>query len=309
MKKIPVWKNIVLILSLIAVFIIATLAWFYTGPTADVSDIVVNMGEASYVQISGNGGANWSDNLDINIGVLDDIKEVSGNGTTLYAPVYDTYEHTDGSFHTDIIAFEAVGECVKYYEQVFEFRSDAEQDLYLSPESYVTTVSDHESNYIDGAIRVAFFELDENDRETLKCIWAPNSKVEYSPETNSFTRDGNVEPYYYYQRSVTSVDIDSLKEGTSSPHVAMIPTAHQESYGECVHCGYNETYKFMWSCGEGMPENAPSLLTVKAGTGDDLDNRKMKIKIWLEGYDRECVSQLSGQKFTLKLQFNAERGE
>ena len=30
--------------------------------------------------------------------------------------------------------------------------------------------------------------------------------------------------------------------------------------------------------------------------------------VWLEGYDRECVSQLSGQKFAMEFIFNAEKG-
>ena len=302
MKKIPVWKNILLIFSVIVAVIIATFAWFYTGPRAEVYDLTVDMGEASYVQISGNGGANWSDNLDVNIGVLDGIKELSGNGTTLYAPVYDTVKNDAGGYSTEIVAFEEVEANEKHYEQIFEFRSDVDQDLYLSPDSYVKAVSDERVGYIDGAIRVGFYEVDANGREFLKCIWAPSSKVEFSAGTDSFKREGTVEPYYYYLKNPTSGDLSSLEDGVTNSSVAKIPTGY-------AHCGYNAEHKFMWSCGEDLPENAPSLLTVSAGSGDDFQYKKMKIKVWLEGYDRECVSQLSGQKFTMKLHFSAERGE
>lgn len=301
MKKIPVWKNILLIFSVIAAFIIATFAWFYTDPRAEVDDLTVDIGEASYVQISGNGGANWSDNLDVNIGVLDGIKELSGNGMALYAPVYDTVQNDAGGFSTEIVAFEAVGENEKYYEQVFEFRSDAEQDLYLSSESFVKAVADARASYIDGAIRVGFYEVDDNDREILKCIWAPNSKVQYSAQTDAFTREGAVESDYYYLINAASGGRASLADVTNS-NVAKIPTGS-------AHCGFNAEHKFMWSCGKDLPVNAPSLLTLSASEGDNFQIKKMKVKVWLEGYDRECVSQLSGQKFTMKLHFSTERGE
>ena len=60
MKKIPLWKNIVLIFCLIVTIIIATLAWFYNDHRGTVN-LNVEVGEASYVQISGDGGNNWSE--------------------------------------------------------------------------------------------------------------------------------------------------------------------------------------------------------------------------------------------------------
>jgi hypothetical protein len=68
---------------------------------------------------------------------------------------------------------------------------------------------------------VAFFEIEEDGAETLKFIWAPNSTVEYSAATNSYTREGNVEPYYYYQKSSTFVNHNrnmhkSMKQAAST---------------------------------------------------------------------------------------------
>ena len=150
---------------------------------------------------------------------------------------------------------------------------------------------------------MAFFELDENGNEILKCIWAPNSTVEYSAETNSFNREGSVETYYYYQMSVNPVDVGTLEESNSD--VAKISTEGTNEAG----CGYNQTYKFMWSNGQNMPADAPSVLTVEAFGEDDYYYKSLRVKVWLEGHDRECVSLLSGQKFTIKLQFAAEEVE
>ena len=193
----------------------------------------------------------------------------------------------------------------KYFEQILEFRSDVTQYIYLSGESYVSAVDDQGNSYIDGAIRVAFFELDENDNETLKYIWAPNSTVEYSPDTNSFTREGTVEPYYYYQTSLTPIDPSTLVEGVADPNMVMISTADTDELG----CGYDPDHKFLWTNGQNMPENAPALMLVRAAEGDGLGQNKMKVKVWLEGYDRECVSLLSGQKFTMMFQFDAQEVE
>jgi hypothetical protein len=100
-----------------------------------------------------------------------------------------------------------------------------------------------------------------------------------------------------------------LTDDEINSHVEKIPTADPEALEEIPVCGYAPAQKFMWSNGENLPENAPSLLTIRRGEGELLGVRKMKIKVWLEGYDRECVSLLSGQKFTMKFQFHASKGE
>lgn len=303
MKKIPVWKNVILIVSILVALVIATFAWFYTGPRANTNDFALPVGNANYIQISGDKGNSWSEGLDMEIGINKNFKEISGNGSSFFAPVYDVVQNADGGYSTQLVSFNDVSVSQLYYEQTMDFRADTVQDVYLSPQSYVTAVDESGNSYIDGAIRVAFFELDSDGNETLKCIWAPNSTVEYSAVTNTFTRDGSVEPYYYYQQSLTPVDIGSL-EGTNSD-VAKISTEGTDSFG----CGYNEEYKFMWSNGQNMPANAPSLLTVDSSGEDAHFYKSLKVKVWLEGYDRECVSLLSGQKFTMKLHFTAQEVE
>lgn len=296
MKKIPVWKNAVLLFAAFAVVVIATFAWFYTGPRATNEDVGMDVENASYIQISGDNGG-WSEDLNAEFGVKK-FKELSGNGVDLFAPVYDFIEDANGGFSTQLVSFEPANGSEYYYEQVFDVRSDVSQTIYLSSESFISSFEGDDNSYIDGAIRVAFFEVDESGEETLKFIWAPNSAVEYSAETNSFSREGSVEPYYYFQKSLNPVDIDLL-DG-SNEDIARISTEDTDESG----CGYNQEYKFLWTNGRNMPDNAPSVLTLDNLGEDNHYHKKLKVKVWLEGYDRECVKLLSGQKFTMKLQFN-----
>ncbi len=303
MKKIPVWKNIVLIIAALVVVVIAAFAWFYMGPHALIEAFTVHVGKASYVQVSGDKGENWSEELDVEIGINKNFKEISGDGSGFFAPTYDVLENANGGYSAQLISFDKVDGEENYYEQTLDFRTDTVQKVYLAPESSVAAVDTLGNNYIDGAIRVAFFELDENGNEILKFIWAPNSTVEYSAETNSFTREGSVEPYYYYQKSVNPVDIGTLEETTSD--VAKISTEGTDEFG----CGYNQEYKFMWSNGQNLPDDMPPILTLDSAAEDELFYKRLKVKVWLEGHDRECVSLLNGQRFTMKLQFTAQEVE
>lgn len=301
MKKIPMWKNILLIFSLIVTIIIATLAWFYTDPHGYFGELTVHVGKATYLQISSDRGENWSDDLEIDIGFNKNFKEISGNGTTFFEPVYQLTENSEGILENEIVAFQPLQETNKYYEQTFDFKSDTTQQIYLAPESTVTALSSNGTSHINGAIRVAFFELDENDNETLKFIWAPNSLIEYSKTNNTFTMNGAVEPRYYYQKTTKPVDVDTLASGNAD--VAVIST------GKSTGCGYSAEHRFMWSSGEQLPQNAPSIMTIRVPEGEVYGYNRLKIRVWLEGYDRECVSQIGSQKFTMNFQFNAQEAD
>ena len=305
MKKIPVWKNVVLLVSIVVVIVIATFAWFFNKSRGSVEDMTMRVGKATYIQVSGNKGENWSDDLEIDIGINKTFKEISGNGSLFYGPVYDNIQLDDGSFTTKIVEFNQVNSGEKYYEQTIDFRADSIETLYLAPESYVTAVNDQGESNINGAIRVAFFEMDTMGNEHLRCIWAPNSKVEYSYEENAFTSEGNVEPYYYYQKTSMLVDPNLLPDGASENDVAIISTENTDEDG----CGYDATHKFMWSNGENLPDDAPALVTLNRAGDEDLYYKSLKIRVWIEGYDRECVSLLSGQGFAMKLEFYAQKGE
>ena len=338
-KKAPLMKTSLLIVSVIFIVVVATLAWFITGPTATIDQLDVNVGSAMYIQISGDQGNNWSEDLEIKFGVNKNFKEISGNGKNFYAPVYDVVGNDTVGYSTQLVSFDLLtdensGEY--YYEEILDFRGDAVQDIYLAPESYVAAVGE---TFIHGAVRVAFIEVNADGTETVRCIWAPNSTVAYpdalaapeDPETSEGTdvsedTEGSedttlslVEPRYYYQLSKYPVDPSFLEASTTD--IAIIETGYQDS-------GFDAKHKFMWSTWQeesqlhNLPANAPKLLTLNEIRNDDVNNdsaevgaeinndglfyKQLKVRVWLEGYDRECVSLVSGHRFTIKLQFVAK---
>lgn len=306
MKKIPIWKNLVLIGSAIVVIVIATFAWFNYGPRGSNKELGVRVGRATYIQVSAGGGGLWSDDLNVAISLERKFEEISGDGTNLFAPVYEDVEASPNSnvYEKKLTGFEAVDtDC--YFEQDLYFRSDTEQDIFLSSESFVKNWEPREGNSINGAVRVALFEVNPDKTETLRYIWAPNSKVQYSPETDSFTTDGAVESYYYYQTSTIFEDASLLE--VSTDNVAVISTAETDQNG----CGYSDEYRFMWTNGQNFPENMPPAFSfLNEDVGDDgLYYKTIKVRVWLEGYDRECVSKLSAEKFIVKLEFKSEEGD
>lgn len=307
MKKLPVWKHIALIISIWVVIIVATFAWFTTGPRAEIGDMDVNVAQAAYIKISADNGEHWSEDLDLNVGINKNMKEISGNGTKFFAPVYDVVETPTGGYTTAIISFEEVKDKSVYFEQTLTFMADANYDLYLAPDSGVTSLPNAGDGHIEGAIRIAFFELDDNGNETLKCIWAPNSKVEYAQDADTFLEEGNVETDYYYQKTLTPVDQDAFVDPAENPNIGWISTADPENPGTFLDCGYDAANQFMWSDGENLPENAPAILSITLPEGELTMEKNLKVRVWLEGYDRECVSRLSGQHFTMNFHFNAEK--
>jgi hypothetical protein len=78
MKKIPIWKNVILIVSVLVIIMVATFAWFVTGLTDGLVELTADVGEASFIQISDDHGNNWSEELDVDFGVNNNIKELSG---------------------------------------------------------------------------------------------------------------------------------------------------------------------------------------------------------------------------------------
>lgn len=307
MKRIPIWKNILLIFSLIVTIVIATFSWFFTEPRAAMDELPVAVGQAAYVEISSDNGSNWAEGVEIELGLIKNFREISGNGTVFYQPVYEVIENDQGAMGSVITSFNRAADEECSFEQTFNLRSDTTQDIYLSPESYIVAVGDSVDTCIAGAVRVAFFEVDNNGNETLKCIWAPNSTIEYLQSDNTFTNTGKVESNYYIQKTNKFVDTSTLS-GTGDSNVTVISTRSGVS-ANCANCGYNSANKYMWTCGEHMPTNAPVLARVAVPEGETLGYTNIKIKVWIEGHDRECVTLAYGQRFTMNLQFSTTKGE
>ena len=309
-KKVSFWKSGILIACVIFIIVVATFSWFVTGPSATLGEMDINVGVATYVQVFDKDANEWVDDLDVPAGLFDSFKEISGNGKTFWAPIYvDDFVH--GDYVRYISAFENVSNNSQkyYYEEELSFRSDTIQDVFLDPASYVNAIG---NGKISGAVRVAFFEVN-GDKETLSFIWAPNSTI----DINSEEAVGSVEPYYFYQKTKNFVDPASLEEMATTNDIAIIATGEQP-------CGYDAMHSFLWTNRlwdeesetwgdlQVFPENPPAVLKFKEADlttsvdGKTCYEKKLKVRIWIEGHDRECISLISGQRFEIKLKFSVE---
>ena len=350
MKKIPLWKNIALIAAVFVMLVIATFAWFYNGPKASANDILVKVGDARYLQIFDPNNPEdplWNNNLVVKIDGANNFKEISGDGVELFTPNYTTdYEtvavepedkegetpsvsetpKTKLALRTKLVSFDNIRnfddpsvwasapadgklpQSKYFYQEVLNFRADNNDPVLLTSESFVTAVGEAR---IDAALRIGFFELDEDGNETLRLIWAPNSNVRYDKNTGSFYNSNTAEAFYAYQRSDKLSDVIKIATNQKLRGVADLESR--------VPLGEGETApKFMWSdeiaiegrdeMGQNLPENAPSIFTWGKADENGIFYKNVKVKIWLEGHDEECVSQLIGQKFRIMLKFTIAPG-
>lgn len=280
MKKTGIWKRIILVNGLVSLLVVSVFAWFIMSNTASVNTLEEQVVEADYIRISRDGGVSWENGLDIDLGELGVVHEMSGDGLTLYEPVYGMY---------DIDSFLEADEQSCFIEEVFTFETDISQTVYLSNDSFVSpsdptgnfsTVGDFSRDYIAGAIRVAFFSVDEEGEYTPIYIWAPNPTIEFSGTTVNV--NGTVEEYYRYKTGPLESDTKS------------IPTEGAEN-------GISDNGGFVW----GDPEQDGVLPLISFVTENKVPvTGSVAMRVWLEGTDRECVSALCNGKFNMYFSFD-----
>jgi len=285
MKKTGLWKRFVLVDSLVVISIIAAYAWFIMGNAASVKKIDEKVADAGYVKISDDDGETWNNGLDIDLGTAGIVREMSGNGLELYEPVYGMY---------DIEGYTLATSDTYYIEKVFTFETDTTQELYLTAESFLKPANTSENlssmgnfsrNYIAGAVRVGFFEVtDEGEYEPVY-IWVPNPGICFNGD--GVTENGAVEEYYAYQA------------GTGVEDIVTIPTGGAEN-------GISDDGGFVW--GSPIQENVKPVLSFSTENRAPV-TKKLMVRVWLEGTDRECVKALHNGEFSMYFKFGAlEKG-
>ncbi len=283
MKKKVVWKRVLVINSLLAVLVVATLAWFALWNDATLQSLSAEVTDAGYIRISKDGGSSWQDNLTLNLGESNILGELSGNGLSLYQPNYGV----DG-----IEGFKRYTDSELYLEETFTFQSDSNQSLYLSDRSYVvpsnpsgnmSAYGPYSRDYIAGAIRVGFYEVKENASPQLIYIWAPNATLQFTE--SGIIENGAVEETYTYQ------------VGTALNQTVTVPTNSQTA-------GVSQSGDFVW--GNPNQNGVKPLLTFETSNNRPTEHKVM-VRVWLEGSDRECVRQLHNGKFRIFLDFKSAR--
>ncbi len=283
MNKRTVWKRFLVINSLVAVLVVATLAWFINSNHANVEPVVISPTNAGYIRISEDGGNTWHNNLTLNMGEANVLGELSGNGLRLYQPNYGINGIDGYRLYTDTEL---------YLEKTFLLESDTSQHVYLTAKSFVAPANpqgnmsaygEYSRDYIAGAIRVGFYEIDQNDNPQLLYIWAPNSRLQFVG--GSVDTDGVVEDQYTYQI------------GEDATQQTVVTTNGNSS-------GMNATKDFVW----GTPNQTDIKPIASFETQNGIPVQKsVMVRVWLEGSDRECVRQLHNGKFRLYFDFNSTK--
>ncbi|MBE7064921.1 MAG: hypothetical protein E7384_03795 [Ruminococcaceae bacterium] len=290
-----------LVISIVAILVAltaigGTLAWFFINESSYVdygSDISCEAGQS--LEISIDGGKSWSGFVS-NEGFKSSTVDITGDGINMYRPVsIDETSNPTGYQPAVAIDENGVGD---FIDIDLMFRTTSKMNVYLNGESYISPTNptlggnmfgNFSRDYIAGATRVAFIEVTDNvetgaEEYDLKMIWAPNPKYQLSKSTGgiyTFTVNGSRETYYY----TVYEDGEYVKKAYTSDDFA--------------------TSRFLaGNTGADISNGGESavLFSTNPAAGE-FDYKKMKIRIWFEGTDREASEALAGGKVAAKLKF------
>lgn len=294
MIKKNILKKTLIIFSLFVVLAVATYSWFVFNDRSDLGNLEMAVTDAAYIKVSKDEGLTWENNLDLDLGTIVSLRETTGDGITFYEPVYDGVDRISGYVQS---ANENV-----YFESVITFKTDRTQSLYVTDESFIipadsdsdtknkSEFGNYSKDYIAGAIRVVFFELTEDGDYNPVFVWVPNPEIQYNSKDNTVAENGTVEEYYSYYAKV----------GEEEPDFVKIMTNGQSS-------GVSDS--LVWGSLE--QDGIKPVLTFDKETESGTDGsitKKIAIRVWVEGTDRECVRALYEGKFKMYFKFQAVRG-
>ena len=256
-------------LSMLVVLVSVTFSWMVFDKDASVNPLETHVVDAVDIAISDLTGEYWGSSLEIvSKKTYGSITEFSGNG--YYLPDYSEREKN-------------------FVEIDVKVRSATGMRLYVSPESFVSPLSENVAkDSIAGAVRVAF--LIENFKPY---IWAPNTRYEY--------KNGRVNKYGTPESSYSFVYSDTKDTFISADNVITIDNSQQHE------SGFNTEHNFLWGDPdsiENYPNSVGPIFTVNDTNGAEVVV-EMKIRIWIEGTDREAVADLVGGRITSSIRFFA----
>lgn len=287
-QDLPLAKPLLQAVSMIFVLISITLSWLIFNNRISLSNVDAKMKKAVNISISCDGGQEWSNNLVISQegeGGSIPITELSGDGKYLYIPVVNN-KSIVGYYLPDLMQTQK-----SFIEFSVDVKADGPVQLFLAKESgiipldlktNISTYGAYSTNYIAAAVRVALFTSEEPP-----LVWAPNSTVEYSQENNSIVESGTVEKEYRYA------------VGTNASDVKIISTDNQPS-------GVANNGKFVWGDLAQIKDfsKMKPVLEIDTSPGHVV-TKKLTIRLWIEGSDREAVLPLLGGKFKINLRFTS----
>ena len=295
-----------LIVIVVSIFVFSY-AWFVHEENSNLEGVSIGTAKTNNIMISSDGNQDWGNTFNIDVGEgFRFNNEVTSDGIKFYkANLKDEYGNplsfTNAVLNEDYIEFDVW------------FKNDSSVKLFLEEDSSVTpecgtnkedlvlvpgsdkkiddivrasAYGDFSRDLIAGAVRVAFikynfnaetdsFELEDNP----VLVWAPNKSYEITEDDGWFTADvesTNNQSYKYIKvydsNTFYEEDLDNLKDVISASYDTK------------------------------MANGDPILASID--TIDGLEKKAgIKVRVWVEGNDRDAVSALKGGIFKINLSF------
>lgn len=268
-------------------------AWFTMGNSASVGTIDVNVKAADGIQISAD-AQNWKSVLPIT-----ELKGVATNQfpTNEILPMSSVGQYTDGKQlmykgtvgsdgKTLVTEAQAEGASEKNFIAFDIYvKLDNEKEFYLSQGSSVVGVTN--SQGIEESVRVSFAYLGTADTaagavalapsSVNPFIWEPNHKNHSHVESG--VDNGTAVESYYGVKKANSTGFD-MTSTTDAENLAEVEPV-QIDYGT-----------------DGKTTTDVKLFDLEAGYS------KIRVYIWVEGQDADCINDASGFGFAVNLSFN-----
>ncbi len=304
-KKIyvTVYKLIAIVVSIF----VFSYAWFVHESNSYLEGVNIGTAKTNNILISEDGIEGWGNSFNIDVGEgFRFNNEVTSEGINFYKANLKDEDGNPLSFTNAILNED-------YLEFDVWFKNDSSVKLFLDKDSSVSpecgttkddlilypgsdkkiddivrasAYGDFSRDLIAGAVRVAFIRYNYNTEtdkfeleSTPSLVWAPNKGYEITES------DG------WYSASIDSKNSQNYK---------YIKVNNSNSFSEedvtnlldVIHASYDEK----------MANGDPVLVSID--TEDNLEKKVgLKVRVWVEGNDRDAVSALKGGIFKINLSF------
>lgn len=298
--------SLILYAALLSAAVIATVAWFVTSRTASIKtsdddDMVIRAGQQLEISMA-DGSTGWGSTIKIPT-LNQSIPDITGDGVNFFYPT--TLDSNDMPIMNDASTFLDVSNNPNgeyYIELKVKFRTAAQTKIYLSNTSSITpkdldavndltgTVS---KDILAGAVRVCFFdEADPSNR----VIWIPNDTYQVGNTAgigHTFTKNGvREESYGYLLANKDAVTAHQWDESHFRAGKVMVGTTALATPSTTNEDGI---------ASPAMTGGGAALLTFEGGT--QMIEKTLIIRVWVEGTDREAITDLVGGQFSYELDF------
>ena len=300
--------TIIKLIAIIVSIFVVSYAWYVYEVQSDIAGVSVGTAKTNNILVSSNGESDWSANLDINVGenfIFNE--EVTSDGINFYKAATKNENGNPTSFTQAVINKD-------YLDFDLWFKNDSTISMFLENESivypesgtkasdliYDSTLSNSNleniirlSSYgnfsrdlIAGAVRVAIigYNYDEETsqyilEDTPKLVWAPNKNY-----------------YIYMEDGVYKADINSNVSQdysfTKVNNTSNFNTSRVINLKDNINASFSEKKAY----------GDPMLIRIETEEGVE-KKAGIKVRVWVEGNDREAVQAVKGGIFKFNLSF------